>query len=335
MSITQPMLPPLVTVMVDSAARTTLPTDKAPQVSLPDVCIEHTDPGEETRTRRGVIQAKQYLESHRVKTYAETRGMSASPQKNALYKEMRACLDQKELLERHLEEHFVPLHGPAQFLSPRAFFVSPLFRVRSKTLLREKHVELLLPTSYGQPTIHYKGPELRQSDGLVFLALVHMLRDVQAGTAVSLQPEAVCRALLGRYDGNARRQLRQHIQRLQQGLLIFETFSVQLCLRFDYPRTGRWTVALDRHITQLFRVSPAAWFALQDRLLLPDGLATWLYTYVASQTRLIPMKLATLRELCGSDASDKGFANRFRDAMRHLAERGVVDKGWCTGARAV
>lgn len=216
---------------------------ETPKSILPEVSLEHTDPGEDTRTRRGVLQSKRLLESQRADAFAETRGMGASEEKNALYKEIQACTAQAGHLERHLNSRFVPQHGPEQFLSPRAFFVSPLFRVRSKTRLREKHLELDLQTPNGKPSIRYVGPELRQSDGLVFLSLVHMLRDVQVGTAVSLQPEAVCRALFGRYDGNSRRQLREHIQRLQQGLLIFDTHSVQMCLRFDYPKTGRWTPA--------------------------------------------------------------------------------------------
>lgn len=304
---------------------------ETPKSILPEVSLDHTDPGEDTRTRRGVLKSKRLLESQRADAFAETRGMGASEEKNALYKEIQACTAQAGHLERHLNTRFVPQHGPEQFLSPRAFFVSPLFRVRSKTRLREKHLELDLQTPNGKPSIRYVGPELRQSDGLVFLSLVHMLRDVQVGTAVSLQPEAVCKALFGRYDGNSRRQLREHIQRLQQGLLIFDTHSVQMCLRFDYPKTGRWTVALDSHITELFRISPATWFALSDRLALPDGLATWLYTFVSSQTRLIPMKLSSLSELCGSDAGAKAFSNRFREAMKQLATRGVIDTGWSVG----
>ena len=313
------------------AASAELSTAQTPSAILPEVSLEHTDPGEATRTRRGVLQSKRDLEAGRSKTFAQTRGQHTPEEKNALYQEIRWYADKAEVLERHLNEHFLPQHGPEQLLSPRAFFVSPLFRVRSKTRLREKHVEMSLPTSHGTAVIRYAGPELRQSDGLVFLALVHMLRDVQVGTAVSLQPEAVCLALFGRYDGNSRRQLREHIQRLQQGLLIFETFSVQMCLRFDYPKTGRWTVALDRHITELFRLSPTTWFALRDRLSLPDGLATWLYAFVSSHTRLIPTKLERLRELCGSDAGEKAFGNRLREALKLLAAHGVVDTGWSVG----
>lgn len=306
-------------------------TPGKPVSVFPEVLLEHSDPGDDTRTRQGVIDTKRRLELLREMTYKETRGVLAGVERNALYAEIRSYADEAARLERHLEENFVPLHGPGQFLSPRAFFVSPLFRVRSRSEPRQQHLDLELPTAVGKPIIRYSGPELRQSDGLVFLALIHMLRDVQAGAVVTLHPEAVCLALFGRYDGNARRQLREHIQRLQQGLLIFDTFSVQLCQRFDYPRTGQWTVGLDKHITKLFGVSPKVWFTLEDRLSLPEGLATWLYSFVASQTRLITMSLATLKALCGSEATDKAFSNRMRDALKQLAQRSVIDTGWLVG----
>ena len=298
---------------------------------FPGVLLECSDPGDDTRTRQEVIDAKRTQESLRAMTYKETRGVSAGAERNALYAEIRAYADKASYLERYLQEDFVPIHGPKQFLSPRAFFVSPFFRVRSRSETRQPHIELELPAAIGKPTIRYSGPELRQSDGLVFLALIHMLRDVRAGAAVSLQPEAVCMALFRRYDGNARRQLREHIKRLQQGLLIFDSFSVQLCQRFDYPKTGRWTVGLDEHITKLFGISPKVWLSLEDRLLLPEGLATWLYSFVASQTRLIPMTLSTLKALCGSQATDKSFSNRMRDALKQLAQRGVIGTGWSVG----
>lgn len=307
----------------------------AARAALPEVSLEGVDPGESTRTRRGVVHTKRKLEERRSLAFGETRGLKASDQKAALYREIQDCRSEEDALERHLQERFMPQHGPEQFLSPRAFFVSPLFRVRSKTIEREKHLELELPTAQGRRAIRYRGPELRQSDGLVFLALLHMTRDVQVGTAVSLQPEDVCKALFGRYDGNSRKQLREHIQRLQQGLIVLDICSVQLCLRFDYPKTGRWTVALDPHIVELFRISPEVWLSMAPRLTLPDGLATWLYAFIESQTRLIPMQLSSLRELCGSEATDKAFSNRFRDALHHLTRLGVVDSGWSIGGGQV
>lgn len=325
---------PQLTAPVPTDARATPPAASRPgaasrpSVRLPTLALEYHDPGEDLRTRRGTIGAKRIQESLRQLAANELRQTRSAEEKSPLYGEIRAHADEAAALEDQLRTSFIPLHTPEQFLGPRIFFVSALFRVRSTKEARQQRIELQLPVPRDTHEIRYAGPELRQSDGLVFLALLHMLRDFRAGIAVSLQPEAVCRSLFGRYDGNARRQLREHIQRLQQGLLIFSTFSVQLCQTFEYPKTGPWTVALDRHIVELFSVSPEVWFPLHERLSLPEGMATWLYTFISSQSRLIPMRLAMLRELCGSEANDKAFSNRTRDALKLLARLGTIDPGW-------
>lgn len=310
--------------LVQSTPHITQPS----KFGLPDLTLEMADSPEDSCTRRGVLHAKHVLGEHRTQAFRDVKGMPQCPEKQALYRAIQDCTSEEHMLERRLHDDFVPQHGTEQFLSPRVFFESPLFRVASKSAKRLTHIDLVLPTAPGRPPISYAGPELRQSDGLVFLALVHMLRDVRVGTAVSLPPDGVCRALFGRYDGNSRCALREHIQRLQQGLIRFESFSVQLCLGFDYPKFGRWTVALDAHIIELFRVPRKSWLHMQPRLTLPDGLATWLYTYVETQTKLIPMQLSLLRELCGSQSSDKAFENRMRDALRHLSTQGNIDSGW-------
>lgn len=297
-------------------------------VPLPVLALEFHDLGQDLRTRRGTITAKEIQDSLRQMDARALRGNRDPEQKALLYSSIRNHADNAYIFEMQLQQTFVPLHTQDQFLGPRIFFVSALFGVRSTKEARNPHIEMELPVPGGTDAIQYIGPELRQSDALVFLALLHMLRDFRTGVAVTLQPGAVCQALFGRYDGNARRQLREHIQRLQQGLLISKTFSVQLCQTFEYPKTGPWTVALDRHIVELFSLSTAVWFPLQERLVLPEGMASWLYTYISSQTRLIPMRLATLRELCGSEANDKAFSNRMRDALKLLARLGTIDPGW-------
>ena len=303
-------------------------TAKTTKHVLPTVTIEQNDFDERMFTRTGVLTNKKDLKEQREQAFRDARNMSASSEKNALYREIRACTEAEEELEQHLQAHFIPQHGPLQFLSPRAFFVCPLFRARGKSISREMQVEFHLPTPQGMPSIRYSGPELRQSDARVFLALLNMLRDVQVGTQVRLEPEPVCIALFRRYDGNSRRQLRTHIQRLQKGLVISDEFSVQLCLGFDYPKRGGWTIGLDPHIAALFRISREVWFEMEPRLALTDGLATWLYTYIESQTKLIPMCIAKLRDLCGSDADDRAFTNSLRLALRDVAATGIIATGW-------
>ena len=89
-----------------------------------------------------------------------------------------------------------------------------------------------------------------------------------------------------------------------------------------------WTVSLDQRLVGLFKASRAVWMSLTHRLAMPQGIATWLLAYIACQTHLIPVRLSALRENCGSDASDKAFSNRLRDALHELSSRRILDPGW-------
>lgn len=260
------------------------------------------------------------------------RHSPGSDGRNDAHKRIQACAAERQHLEEILTCRLLPQHGPTQFLGARTFLQTPLFRVAGKQCPRAAATTVLL---LDQPQVAYRGPELRQSDGLVFSTLLHMARDVKLGTAVSFHPSDVCRAILGRYDGNARRQLKDHIQRLQSGVVAFENFSIQLCQRFDYPAKGRWSVALDPNILSLFRDNHQVWLEVDTRLKLTEGLASWLYGYVRTQSKLIPMRLEALRARCGSEASDKALMNGMRAALRELAAHGVVDAGWSLGEGVV
>ncbi|MDO8450361.1 MAG: hypothetical protein Q7T10_16300 [Rhodoferax sp.] len=323
-----PSLPARPDGTLASAALAPAGVDDCSAHLFPDVTIDSANPSEPLLTRRGVLHTKRGFSARREDAFNDLRGLKPSPEKHALYQEIRFYVEEEAELERRLQEFFIPQHGPTQFLSPRAFFQCALFNARSRSVERQLNVELELPVVLGTPSIRYSGPELRQSDGRVFLALMHMLRDVQAGTRVTLQPEPVCIALFGRYDGNSRKQLRIHIQRLQKGLILTGKFSVQLCLAFDYPSRGPWRVALHPHIVDLFRLSPRVWLSMPLRLTLSEGLSTWLYAFIESQTRLIPMNITTLRELSGSDSGERAFVNSMRLALQELTRRDIIEPGW-------
>lgn len=304
-----------------------LPACPAPARRLPEVTLLHRDAFSGVATRKEVLQTKQALRDARQEALAEARAHKVAAERGSLNRKVQASLFEEDRLESLLQTQFLPQHAPSQLISPRAFFVSPLFSVRSKTVERARFTEFSI-TVNGAAALGYAGPELRQSDGLVFMALLNMARDVQVGMAVSFSVEEFCRAVFGRYDGPARKRLREHIQRLQSALLKFDTFSVQLCQRFDYPKSGPWTVALDRQIVELFRQVPQVWLELEPRLTLPEGIATWLYAFVESQSTLIPTKVELLRTLCGSDATPRAFENKLREALAHLTRHQVIDTGW-------
>lgn len=284
---------------------------------------------ERLSTRSSILAAKGHLKEQAALLSQDAKTKQAgSPERNRIYKAVQENIEQQDRLEELLREGFVPQHSQNQLISPRAFFVSPLFRVCSKKVARSRDTLLEFKNNQGKVLFTYNGPELRQSDGLVFMALLNLARDLRAGDSVSFTAEELCMAVFKRYDGPARSQLRDHIKRLQRGLIEFDKVSVQLCLRFEFPSKGPWSVALDKDIVRLFQQSPQVWLDFQKRRELPEGLSTWLYSFIESQSKLIPTKVSTLRELCGSDANEESFVRTLRIALKELSSSSVLEEGW-------
>jgi hypothetical protein len=232
------------------------------------------------------------------------------------------------MLEDGLANDFVMQHAPAEVISPRHFFESNLFNVRNQNAARMPHVQLTLE-SKSTGGVFYEGPELRQDDALVFMALLNICRDYRAGKLATFNVAAMTTALIGSYSGQQRQLLKQTIKRLQRATLEFSGFTVQLVQRFEHPKRGGWSVALDKAVVELFRdKKKVVWLDLSLRLRLPEGLTTWLYAYIRSQSFLIPWPIEDLRRRCGSDASPKAFQDMLRVALTRLAGEAVIDTGW-------
>ena len=272
--------------------------------------------------QKQVIRARRY-ECRRLLN----RKTTPDQDKSALLTAENDCLLEERRLEEILESEFLPQHGQHQLISPRLFLETPLFRVASRSATRERECELTIALDDKDGPIIYSGPELRQEDGLVFMALVNSVRDIRLGSVAQFVPADLCRAVFNHYDGRARVRLKTYILNLLKGQIRTRNYAVQLCQRFDFPAQGMWSVRFDPDIVRLF-AGTHVWMDLKVRLRLPDGLATWLLGYVEAQTRLIPMKIEVLRRLCGSDAEERAFTNLLRKALEHLKTHGVIDEGY-------
>lgn len=282
----------------------------------------------ERETRAGIIERKRVSRARRGECQNLLRRKSTVPEeKHRLYSAINDCLLEERHLEDILQSNFVPQHSPRQLISPRAFLQSPLFRVASRSASREQQCERILGTDSNGFPISYAGPELRQEDGLVFMSLLNSVRDLRVGTLAHFTPGEMCRALFNHYDGRSRERLKNHILRLLKGQIRTHTCAVQLCSRFDFPSRGMWSVSLAPDIVKLF-ANANVWLDLKTRLDLPDGLATWLYGYVESQTRLIPIRVETVKRMCGTDADGRAFTNLLRIALRHLNTHKLIDPGY-------
>ncbi|CAM8662177.1 Plasmid replication initiator protein TrfA [Comamonadaceae bacterium] len=230
-------------------------------------------------------------------------------------------------LEVMLSNDFIHLHGPSQFLGNRELLTSPVFNIRNPRSPRINEVEILLGGNR-EDTIRYHGPELRQDDGQVFMSLLNITRDVRIGKSVGFSPQRLCESLWGYYDGVSRARLKAIISRLQIALLHFPTFRVQLVQRFDFPQRGFWSVSLDIDIVRLFTKRSVVWLDQSQTSNLKNGLATWLYGYIRSQTTLIPTKVERLRVQCGSEGALHGFREGLKSALGVLSGELVIDIGW-------
>lgn len=221
----------------------------------------------------------------------------------------------------------VPWHHDEQLVSPKSLLCTPLFGIARSGKRREK-VEMTIPHT-AACELTYQGPELRQSDGLVFMALLHLAQDFKPGRMVFFSPVALLESLgIKHAGGSVRLHLQETIQRLQESFLKGPDFRVQLVGFFQYPPYGDWSIRLDEKVTQLFEGVQAIWMDRRLRTGLPPGLATWLLGYIRSQAILNTTSLSLLQSRCGSLAKPKNFADSLREALSILEHNQVVEPGW-------
>lgn len=315
-----PSVPPAKPTSTDTSALPLIAASslKVPQVEPVGLVLPHPQ-------RQGVLQD---LYAHRdavadaIDVLSDGGWAAGSRTERA---RLQRLSDKVHELENVLSTDFMPQHSEGQLISPQLLLMSRLFNVRGKKIPRDELVTFDLARS-DTNFVTYKGPELRQSDGLVFMALLSMARDYRLGTQVTFEASAVCNYIWGYYHGQARSRLREIIYRLQHAVLRFPKFSVQLAMRFDYPERGPWSVMVDPMISQIFHNSRLVWMDFDCRRSLSDGLTSWLFGYIEAQTKLIPQPVQYLRELSGSDAQDDAsFTAVLRRSMKTLTTKGVID----------
>ena len=168
--------------------------------------------------RSRILEQKQVVRARRYECRnLLNRKTTPEEEKSKLLTAVSDCLLEETRLEEILESEFFPQHGPHQLISPRLFFETPLFRVASRSAIRKKECELTIAMDDKEGSIIYSGPELRQEDGLIFMALVNSVRDIRLGSVAQFVPADLCRAIFNHYDGRARVRLKNYILNLLKG----------------------------------------------------------------------------------------------------------------------
>jgi hypothetical protein len=192
-----------------------------------------------------------------------------------------------------------------------------------------EYIKQSLIAAYDGVKIKYTGEQLDQSDMDVWEQILHLTRQHPLGTVCHFTAHSFLK-LLGRSTGKKDYQwLNSVIVRLATcGVEIYRNRHIYgrgMIAKYDIDEVSRaYKVTID---PDMMAVYTAGWTAIdweQRQQLRGKPLALWLHGYYASHAAPVPVKVDTLRQLCGSKAKAlRSFRQQLGEALRELKVDGV------------
>lgn len=188
--------------------------------------------------------------------------------------------------------------------APNEILRSSLFTARNRNQARHNLKQAVVGL-VGKGEMIYTGEELRQDDETVWFQLIHLAREKGLDTPFQFTPYSFCRSLNWPLTGQSYDHLEKCMTRLQATSLkiSFQRLGTEISLSmlpiFQAKRRkagdgGLWTVQMHGQLVFLFSEFQYTRVDWQQRLTLPEGLATWLHAYYASHGAPYDLKVETL-----------------------------------------
>jgi hypothetical protein len=211
----------------------------------------------------------------------------------------------------------LPLWPEPQRASPNAFLRSAIFpAIQGKNRRYMKNE--LVAAQHGYE-LRFTGQMLDQSDFDIWLQAAHMARCSPVGTECRFTARGFLRSI-GRAGGGKNLEwLKMSIRRLQSSVVEIKDGSKWMALNLlvraagDDESTAIY-LKFDPILIQLFAADD--WTALQweeRRRLKGKPLALWLHGYYSSHASPYPVKVETLKTMCGSETKEPRF---FKKALQ-------------------
>lgn len=230
---------------------------------------------------------------------------------------------------------------------PNEIVRSDLFNARNRkqarTYLKQAEITLI-----GEGRITYTGEELRQDDQTVFLQLVHMAKEQPLGQTIEFTAYSFCKAIGWPIDGRSYMRLRGCLVRMQATSLTARvqrrkthgSQSVSLSISLSMIPLFRWCddetglalrhyqVQVAPQLVELFGNNYYTRIEWEQRLALPDGIATWLHGYFASHKNNYAIFLDTIKQGAGITIKRKDhLKEQIEQALNALIRVGFL-KRW-------
>ena len=234
------------------------------------------------------------------------------------------------------QQEFLPMWPDDMRCMPNELLRSALFTAKNRKQPRE--ILKLAPIyTIGTGNITYTGEELRQDDETVWLQLIHLAKEQQAGSSIEFTPYAFCKAIKWSLNGQSYNRLRTLLTRMQATALsvyskrLSKGVSLSMIPSFEYQdiQTGqslnRWRVQIAPQLVEIFGDVHFSRMEWEQRLKLPVGLATWLHGYLASHKDPFPIKIETIKQGAGLTTEDKShLISTIEKALESLNNIGFI-----------
>lgn len=234
----------------------------------------------------------------------------------------------------------LPVWGDELRCMPNELLRSALFNAKNRNQAR-RYLENAEIAVIGESVrIVYTGKELRQTDELVWLQLVHLARSVPLGSAVEFTAYSMVQSL----RRSRSKPSQQHVERLLDSLRRMQasslsisckrlgrTVSMSMIPKFEWEdiatrtRLTKWRAWIAPELAELFGNVHFTQLEWAQRLALSTGLATWMHGYFSSHRDPYPVKLSTLQvgAGCSTDNPSK-FRQLVATALGELKRVGFL-----------
>lgn len=238
-----------------------------------------------------------------------------------------AAVPQKQM-EFKLEEWPEKVRGV-----PNVILRSALFSISQKRAISRK---LTAIASLEGIEIRIKGEHFNQDDLDVWEALVHRARKQPLGTYVRFTVNDILRELDRDTGGSQHSQFHDELARLQGGVIEIRwpdegrKLTDKLVGRSFYDEASEtYVLMLSEDLLKIYKTG-YSWIDWEERKRFRrNALARWLHSFYATHADPFPYKVETLRDLCGSNKSQR--LTDFRKALRialNLLKKNEVLLDW-------